>query len=54
MNFLGTKLFYGRPGGVLLTVEMVLVYLSDFQFGNLFTNEIYEKRESENKQGKEK
>lgn len=27
MSFLGTALLYGRPAGVLLTVEVLLVYL---------------------------
>lgn len=52
MSFLGTSLLYGRPAGVLLTVEVFLVYLGALQFEDPFTNEIYEKKESENKQGK--
>lgn len=49
MSFLGTALLYGRPAGVLLTVEVYLVYLAALQFEDPFTSEIYAKRERERK-----
>ena len=47
MSFLGTALLYGRPAGVLLTVEVYLVYRAALQFEDPFTSEIYAKRERE-------
>ena len=49
MSFLGTALLYGRPAGVLLTVEVFLVYLAALQFEDPFTSEIYAKRDRERK-----
>lgn len=52
MSFLGTALLYGRPAGVMVTLEVFLVYLGALQFEDPFTSEIYAKREREQKQGK--
>ncbi|KAI4097333.1 MAG: hypothetical protein LQ344_000432 [Seirophora lacunosa] len=52
MSFLGTALLYGRPAGVLLTVEVLLVYLVALSYEDPFTSEIYAKREKERKAGK--
>lgn len=32
MSFLGTAILYGKPAGVLLTVEVLLVYLVALRF----------------------
>jgi phosphatidylethanolamine N-methyltransferase len=47
MSFLGTALLYGKPAGVLLTGEVLLVYLCALRFEDPFTAEIYAKRERE-------
>lgn len=52
MSFLGTALLYGRPAGVLITVEVFLVYLVALRFEDPFTSEIYKKRERERSEGK--
>ncbi len=52
MSFLGTALLYGRPAGVLVTVEVFLMYLGALQFEDPFTSEIYKKREREERAGK--
>ncbi|KAL8908983.1 MAG: hypothetical protein Q9171_005241, partial [Xanthocarpia ochracea] len=52
MSFLGTALLYGRPAGVLLTVEVLVVYWVALGFEDPFTSEIYAKRERERRAGK--
>jgi phosphatidylethanolamine/phosphatidyl-N-methylethanolamine N-methyltransferase len=47
MSFLGTAMLYGKPAGVLLTVEVLAVYLLALRFEDPFTAEIYAKRERE-------
>jgi phosphatidylethanolamine N-methyltransferase len=49
MSFLGTAIWYGKPAGVLLTVEVLVVYLVALRFEDPFTAGIYAKRESERK-----
>ncbi|EPS42904.1 hypothetical protein H072_3174 [Dactylellina haptotyla CBS 200.50] len=45
MSFLGTAIWFGKPAGVLLTVEVLVVYLVALRFEDPFTSEIYAKRE---------
>ncbi|KAJ2896239.1 uncharacterized protein MKZ38_005733 [Zalerion maritima] len=52
LSFLGTALLYGRPAGLLLTLEVLLVYLVALKFEDPFTGEIYAKRDRERKAGK--
>jgi phosphatidylethanolamine N-methyltransferase len=52
MTFLGSALWYGKPAGILLTAEVLIVYLIALQFEDPFTAEIYAKREREQKSGK--
>ncbi|KAG6997800.1 54S ribosomal protein RML2 [Physcia stellaris] len=52
MSFLGTALLYGKPAGVLLTGEVLAVYLVALGFEDPFTSEIYAKRERERRGGK--
>ena len=47
MSFAGTALWYGRPAGLMLTVEVFVVYWVALQFEDPFTSEIYRKREVE-------
>ncbi|KAK3945559.1 phosphatidyl-N-methylethanolamine N-methyltransferase [Diplogelasinospora grovesii] len=47
MSFLGTALLYGKPAGILVTAEVLVVYLIAIQFENPFTAGIYAKRERE-------
>ncbi|KAF3199149.1 Phosphatidyl-N-methylethanolamine N-methyltransferase [Orbilia oligospora] len=47
MSFLGTALWFGKPAGVLLTIEVLVVYLAALRFEDPFTSEIYAKRERE-------
>lgn len=47
MSFLGSALLYGKPAGILLTAEVLIVYLIALRFENPFTAEIYAKRERE-------
>ncbi|KAK3682532.1 phospholipid methyltransferase-domain-containing protein [Podospora appendiculata] len=47
MSFLGTALLYGKPAGILITAEVLLVYLIAIQYENPFTAGIYAKREQE-------
>lgn len=44
MSFLGTALWMGKPAGVLLTVEVLAVYLLALRFEDPFTGAIYKKR----------
>lgn len=47
MSFLGGALLYGKPAGILLTVEVLLVYITALKFEDPFTAGIYAKRERE-------
>lgn len=53
MSFLGTAILYGKPAGILLTAEVLTVYLIALQFENPFTTEIYAKRAAEKTKGRE-
>jgi phosphatidylethanolamine N-methyltransferase len=44
MSFLGTALWFGKPAGVLLTAEVLIVYLIALRFEDPFTEAIYAKR----------
>ncbi|EPE32373.1 hypothetical protein GLAREA_07506 [Glarea lozoyensis ATCC 20868] len=44
MSFLGTALWFGKPAGVLLTAEVLIVYLLALRFEDPFTGAIYAKR----------
>ncbi|KAL8673222.1 MAG: hypothetical protein Q9168_002334 [Polycauliona sp. 1 TL-2023] len=52
MSFLGTALLYARPTGVLLTLEVFVVYWVALGFEDPFTSEIYAKRDRERRAGK--
>jgi len=45
MSFLGGALLFGKPAGVLLTLEVLVVYLVALRFEDPFTGAIYAKRE---------
>ncbi|PBP27030.1 phospholipid methyltransferas-like protein [Diplocarpon rosae] len=45
MSFLGTAILFGKPAGVLLTAEVLIVYLIALKFEDPFTAAIYAKRE---------
>lgn len=47
MSFLGTALWYAKPAGVMLTAEVLVVYLIALRFEDPFTSGIYAKREQE-------
>jgi phosphatidylethanolamine N-methyltransferase len=44
MSFLGTAIWFGKPAGVLLTAEVLIVYLIALRFEDPFTGAIYAKR----------
>ena len=46
MSFLGTALLYGRPAGLLLTAEVLAVYLVALRFEDAFTEGIYAQRDA--------
>ncbi|MCJ1340886.1 Phosphatidyl-N-methylethanolamine N-methyltransferase [Bachmanniomyces sp. S44760] len=52
LSFLGTAILYGKPAGILLTVEVLAIYMIALTYEDPFTAEIYAKRERERKQGK--
>ncbi|MCJ1314192.1 Phosphatidyl-N-methylethanolamine N-methyltransferase [Agyrium rufum] len=54
MSFLGTALLYGKPAGILLTVEVLFVYMIALRFEDPFTAKIYAKRAEEERAGKKK
>jgi phosphatidylethanolamine N-methyltransferase len=54
MSFLGTAVLFGKPAGILLTAEVLLVYLVALRFEDPFTAEIYAKRERERKKSGKK
>lgn len=51
LSFLGTAIWFGKPAGVLLTVEVLVVYLIALRFEDPFTAGIYAKREQAKKSG---
>lgn len=52
MSFLGTAILFGKPAGLLLTLEVLVVYLVALRFEDPFTAGIYRKRaEKEAKSG---
>ena len=57
MSFFGGALLYAKPAGVLLTLEVLVVYILALRFEDPFTAGIYAKRERERaaaKSGKKK
>lgn len=54
MSFLGTAILFGKPAGILLTAEVLAVYLIALRFEDPFTAGIYAKREKARKQGGKK
>lgn len=53
MSFLGTAVLFGKPAGILLTAEVLIVYLIALSFEDPFTAGIYRKRaESQNRGNK--
>lgn len=51
MSFLGTAILFGKPAGILLTVEVLIVYLIALRFEDPFTAAIYAKREKARSKG---
>ena len=47
LSFLATALYFAKPAGLLLTVEVLVVYLVALRFEDPFTSGIYAKREKE-------
>jgi len=47
LSFLGGAILFGKPAGILLTVEVLVVYLVALRFEDPFTGAIYAKRERE-------
>jgi phosphatidylethanolamine N-methyltransferase len=54
MSFLGTAIWFGKPAGILLTVEVLIVYLIALRFEDPFTASIYAKRAKEQVNGGKK
>ncbi|KAI9804351.1 MAG: Phosphatidyl-N-methylethanolamine N-methyltransferase [Piccolia ochrophora] len=54
LSFLGTALWFGKPAGFLLTLEVLAVYSVALWFEDPFTGEIYAKRERERKKAGKK
>jgi phosphatidylethanolamine N-methyltransferase len=54
MSFLGTAILFGKPAGVLLTIEVLVVYLVALRFEDPFTAGIYKKREEQRSKGRKK
>jgi methylene-fatty-acyl-phospholipid synthase len=52
MSFLGTALWFGKPAGLLLTLEVFIAYWIALKFEDPFTGEIYAKRERERAKGR--
>ncbi|KAI9713921.1 MAG: Phosphatidyl-N-methylethanolamine N-methyltransferase [Bogoriella megaspora] len=52
MSFAATALWFGKPAGLILTCEVLAVYIVALGFEDPFTSEIYAKRDRERK-GKE-
>jgi phosphatidylethanolamine N-methyltransferase len=49
ISFLGTAILFGKPAGILLTAEVLVVYLIALRFEDPFTASIYAKRAKEQK-----
>jgi methylene-fatty-acyl-phospholipid synthase len=47
MAFLGSALWFAKPAGILLTIEVFIVYKMALMFEDPFTGAIYAKRERE-------
>lgn len=54
MSFLGTAILFGKPAGVLLTAEVLVVYLIALRFEDPFTGAIYAKRAKAQEKGGKK
>ncbi len=52
MSFLGSAILFGKPAGILLTLEVLAVYLLALRFEDPFTAGIYAKREEQRAQKK--
>ncbi|KAL9090897.1 MAG: hypothetical protein Q9165_005105 [Trypethelium subeluteriae] len=52
LSFAGTAIWWGKPAGLLLTCEVLAVYIVALQFEDPFTAEIYAKRDRKRKQEK--
>jgi methylene-fatty-acyl-phospholipid synthase len=52
MSFLATALWFGKPAGILLTLEVFVTYWIALKFEDPFTGAIYAKREQERAKGK--
>jgi len=53
MSFLGTAILFGKPAGILLTIEVLIVYVIAMRFEDPFTASIYAKRaKAQKKAGK--
>jgi len=46
LSFLGGAVYFGKPAGILLTLEVLVVYLIALRFEDPFTGAIYAKREA--------
>jgi phosphatidylethanolamine N-methyltransferase len=49
LSFLGTAILYGKPAGILLTAQVLIVYLIALRFEDPFTAGIYAKRAKDQK-----
>ncbi|KAG9239453.1 phospholipid methyltransferas-like protein [Amylocarpus encephaloides] len=54
MSFLGTAILFGKPAGILLTVEVLVVYLIALRFEDPFTGAIYARRANAQKKAGKK
>jgi methylene-fatty-acyl-phospholipid synthase len=54
MSFLGSAILFGKPAGILLTLEVLAVYLLALRFEDPFTAGIYARREEQRAQKKKK
>lgn len=49
MSFLAVALWFSKPAGLLLTLEVFVAYMIALQFEDPFTAEIYRKRDEKRK-----
>jgi methylene-fatty-acyl-phospholipid synthase len=54
LSFLGTSILFGKPAGILLTTEVLVVYLIALRFEDPFTAGIYVKRAKQQQEGGKK
>jgi len=54
MSFLGTAILFGKPAGILLTGEVLAVYIIALRYEDPFTADIYAKRERAQRKGGKK